>query len=420
MSQEIAANIIQQKVAKLNRIWLSFANTPSAPIARWLLKEDEFSLVNAFMDDTQNDLFIHFDTPFVTLDTYSEALVKELHHQIESIRESVKKEGFGIDWQSKFQKANTNHAKAFLDDIGNLADQLPFEGLLVAVLNPKSNNKNIEKWLQDAIENGLNKKLRIVLMDKIDNPFYKDIAQKKSKKIKDLEPQLDISAMNKQLASLGNPNDKGVQFRIAYLELADAAAKQDTDAVEHLAKVPLKITREQNWVALEVAVFMLKASAYSNSSKQDIAIKKYDAALDIAQKNIETGDKSCLSIISSVYFAKAALFFVQKKYNIALENYLAAAPFCKQNKDFFNLIEAKRMSAICYQSLGKTKEAKGTFIEALDVGEKINQELRGNSMLPYTSKSLLNLIREDGNKEEYKQTEEKIKLLLGNDWEQSS
>src|SRR5688572_8520667 len=94
-------NAIEQRISRLNSLWMQFRELPEAHICRWLLKDDEVQILRGFIDLVQRpdseipDLFFPLETAFTKSEKYSEDLINELHERL--LNEKEKSE-INIDW----------------------------------------------------------------------------------------------------------------------------------------------------------------------------------------------------------------------------------------------------------------------------------------------------------------------------------
>lgn len=425
MASSPAANPITQRIDTMINLWQKFRDQPEARVCRWVITPDEKQMMEAFLETTyqvQNplpDLFFPFYTPFANLPGYSNALVAELHQNLESDREALEAAGIQISWQPEPTGEGEEDEAYFLRNLSQFASQypLPQAGVLVAVLMPAGMGKQYGKWLVKAVRAGIPNNLRLLVLDQAGAEVLGVFADKFPKKVISSCLDLDMPNAIRQLASAGNPADPGVKFRKAFLDLAQAASSKDLAAVQRLEIAPLSIAREQGWAPMEIAVHSLVASAYIGLNKLPEAVGHYDLALQLAKKAYSTGEKSALTLAIQCLSNKGSVLISGKSYSEAANAFGSAAALAQEAGDQFQVMEAKRMHGFCLEKSGDPASAFQVEKEGLAAAEQIDESLRKNSTLPYLGQSLLELAYRLGYKDAYAAIEKQMTTLAGPDWQ---
>lgn len=416
------SNAITQRLDKMNQLWEAFRSLPDARICRWLVREDEKRMMNVFIESSYlesnslEDLFIPFYTDCFATELYSADLIAELDKQFMADKEAMESEGIYISWRpGLFQEGRQR--QYFTDNLVSLSKEFPAAGLLVAVLMPPAINRFFIEWLGEMPETRIPGNIRLLVMEIEGDQKLDELQEAWPALMKTENLELDMPAAMRQLAAAGDAADPGVKFRKAFLELSQAASSKNIAKVEKLEVIPLNMAREHSWVNMEIAVHSLVGSAYVGARQFDAALKKYNAAFELAKAAMGSGDKAATPLAIQSLFNKGSVHIARKKYEDAARAFDHAAQYSKTAGDNFQLMEARRMQGFCLEKNGDWKQAFEVEKEALTAAEQLDESLRHNSTLPYLAQSLLELSYRNGDKEDYILLEEKINALAGPGWQ---
>lgn len=418
-------NAITQRLDKLSTLWQQFLALPNARVCRWLIEEDEYTLINhIFNNDRDEDINIVFEfySPFIKIESYGKELSKELEIRIELVKEELEKLGHILNWSSNHIEDENNHAFGFINNFSSVIysiDQLKVNyDWITIILKPTTINKNLEAWLMDVLEYDLHPKLKLMVIDRKDMVIFDKLVKTHGQLIHTIKPNLDMPSAARQMAmSSGNPNEPGVKFRNAFMDLTQAAGKLDINKVLKIETIPLSIARQNGWGALEICVIAIKGNTYLGLQKYDEALQTYDNALQLATSLHNKGDTEGSALVVQMLFSRGSTNMCSNKLEEAASDYNLAAQWCEYNQSFFQKMEAHRMEGYCLQQKGKSLDSWAAYQEALNTGEKLDEPLRLNSTLPYIGQALLDLAQRLGKKKEYFEVQEKMNYLVGNGWE---
>lgn len=167
---------------------------------------------------------------------------------------------------------------------------------------------------------------------------------------------------------------------------------------------------------MKVAVKMATGGAYLGKKDYNKAYEIYGEAFQHSEKAYKEGDSASGKLAVTTLFSQAAAMISAKKYDIALESYRKAIPFSEETEDFYNQIEAWRMSGYCHKQLKKYDEAWDDNWKALDSGAKLDEQLRKNGTLPFVGHELQLMAEKTNQRDQLDRIEEKMVQLVGADW----
>ncbi|WP_430931178.1 hypothetical protein [Saccharicrinis sp. 156] len=417
-------NPIVQRLKKLTFLWLEFTDEKEARICRWLVKADEVSMIKTFYqlqtsegNDTA-DFFIQLSAPLNSVVDYSSGIKNEFLDIIKSIQEESDEEdikSWGVS--KKFMEDSTLESALKIFERFAECLKLP-EGFLVIYLTPASLKKQADliEWLQIALEIGISERVRFMMMDALEDPLLDELCENYPQLAHTIEPNLNMSAAVKKLASAGDASDPGVKFRKAYVLLTQAIAKQDMSLVKKTSEKAFKIADKNKWPHMKVAVKMATAGAFLGKSDYDKAYDLYGEAFTYSEDAFKEGDIASGKLAVTTLFSQASAMIGAKKFDIALESYERAIPFAIKTEDFYNQMEAWRMAGYCQSRLKKYDAAWEAYAKALDSGEKLDEQLRKSSTLPFVGYELKLLANRTDHADQVDRIEERMIHLVGENW----
>jgi tetratricopeptide (TPR) repeat protein len=424
MNVSESPNAITQRLHKIAQLWQDFRSVPEARVCRWLIQADEKKMVDAFLETTYlesnpvTDFFLPFYTAFTHPESYSMQLVKELGQAVAADKETLGAEGLPVSWAAEQPEEGQALKPAyFLRQLQLFAEQAPAADLLVAVLLPVAANPKFSKWINGIVKSGIPSNLRLLIVEQVGEELLATAAGKFPDQVLDAELRLDMPDAMRQLAAAGNPADPGVQFRKAFLELSQAAATRKLSEIKRLEISPLAIARQQGWAPLEIAVHSLVASAYIGLNRLPEALQRYEQGYNLSQKVPLAGQRLGLTLAVQCLFNKGSVLIARKAFPEAATTFAQAAAHALEVSDHFQIMEAKRMQGHCLEKCSKWEEAFRVEQEALVSAERLEQQVRLNSTLPYLGRALLDLAYQLGHKTRYLELADKLTALAGAGWQ---
>jgi tetratricopeptide (TPR) repeat protein len=419
-------NAITQRLDKLSALWQQFLVLPQAKVCRWFVEEDEMNMIDTFIgieSDESPHFIFELNSPITKAELYSRKLSEELSELIEGIRPDLQAEGFPINWYAQYEHDRRNTALGFIQNINTLPygfnipkNPAETEGVFVFYLKPPILNKEFEIWLDDVLHVPIDGHIRFIIVERKDAAVLDKFSNKYTGIVHTIQPQLDMPAALRQLAAAGNPADPGVKYRKAFVELSQAAARLDIDAVNKLSVTPLSIATENNWMPMQVAVYALKGNTLLNVKRYNEALQVYEQAYHLAAASYAQGDEVGGILTVQLLFGKATVYISMKNFKEAAEIYHQAAQRCEVLKDYFQVMEARRMQGFSYQQMSKPYEAWDAYHLALNCAEQLDTMTLENSTFPYIGQALMDLAEKLGKKQDYFRIEETMKSYIGEKW----
>ena len=432
MSANLAKNPISLRLDLMAEIWRSFEKDSSALVGRWLVADDEYRMVQAFVrkEDTEAgevpSVFFELTSSFSAPQKYGTQLLEEMVNRclelgsLEELLEAGMSESFIRSFENK-QDPN-----AWLDFLAGFYHQVKeLNGHIVVFLSPheSDNEEAYIKWLLDLMESGVPEGIRIMLADLKRSPRYDKLETYNPNQINTLEPHLNMPAAMMEMASepgQGDPNDPAIKFRKAYVGLLQHNQPAQFEQAKEFARMAQEIAQEQGWHHLEVAIYMGLASIMLNNQIFEGLFENYEKARVAASKS-ESEDKTTGKRLAvQAWIGEGAARIAQQDYETAMQAFQAGAPIAESIEDHILALESWRMAGFCAAKESIWIDAWEFNQKALFSGQQLPSDQCQNTTLAYVGQALLELVDKSGqsNQEKYKILDA-MESMLGKDWQQT-
>lgn len=417
-------NAVTQRLEKVAALWQEFSSHNTCKVCRWLVEPDEEDMLMAFVkvenanEAQTNDLFVRFRASFLSPETYTQGLMKNLIAEWEAYRKYLQPKGTPASEPP--QEVHTNKPAIFLSQLDALARQFPeFKGLAVAFLSPDEVQDEAlwASWLSNALSSEIPPGVRIMLLDRSKRPFFDRLAASFPELVCTIRPKLDMEAAMRELAATGDPKHPGVQYRKLFVELTQQASKGNLEEMKRLGEAAVSIAFREQWMYLQVAAYMAMANGYMGGKKEQEALEVYDKAIQIAEPAWKEGDELGGKLLAQALLCKGSVLLGNKNYAAAGKIYRGAALPAHAVKDDMLEMEAWRLSGLCDDMSGEQKEAWTCYSNALDAGAKLDEAVRPHSTLPYLGLAMLRLAEKRGSYQEEQAVRQKMTEWCGKDWQ---
>jgi hypothetical protein len=399
-----ANNPFARRLERLYEQWEPFAVDQHARVLRWLLRNDEIRMFDAFVATEQHErggtlpvLFIDTRLPFD----------RDWGFQVE--RELVEAQATSID-SGELERARAWKPEPASDDreavIGALVGlHAALEGLaeqvvLVARPHPISDVELWNAWLADFARRAPSV-VRCVVIDTAQAPQLEPLAQHGAATVMSVVAELDIAGATAELAGGRDPAEPDNRFRQLFVALGEAAGAGRVDEAKQVGAQALQLARGHAWPQLELAVHTLLGSTLISAGTGVDAISEFVAADAAAARchGIDGLDATRLRLTAQLGLG-AALVSIQGHVEAA-KVYDGAAGLARglveQPKPppdaAIQLLECCRMAAYCHERSGAIEQAWIAGLAALDAGETIAADQRPHSTLAWAGDALIELGR---------------------------
>lgn len=421
-------NAVERRLDYLGGLWNEFAQEKQPRMLRWLAEADETRMVELFVD-IQNeeagdipDLFIRFNTPFTDSRKFGFDLIDELKRQYEDIRKDIAAEDIPSDWQCPLAQQDETDQSSLLRVCSSFIDYYKgtFEKLVLFLTPGNISDVNeYQVWLAGFVRSGLPDSIRLTVIDPADRPQLDMLCRAETKLVATIEPKLDMPDAYEELADQPQRSGPGVHFRRHYVALLNASTKGDLSKADQSGVSALKIAKKQDWPHLQAAVYMALGATYLNKQNIEEALHNYYLAKECAVRAEESGNPAGPKLVVHTMFAIGSALVSNAKFQEAAKIYLDTVPLTIKIEDHLLTVESWRMAAYCYESADNVPEAWRCGNAALDAGEKLDDDMRKNTTLPYVGQGLLRLIKKEkvsGDAEN--KIRQRMNELVGADWEE--
>jgi len=420
-----ARNAIARRLDVLHDQWVEFSLLPDARILRWLIRPDEYRVLEAFLQQESDDvagelpdLFLRFAEPFQDVDSYGAALLHGLEEQYAVAREELEAEGLEAGWQVEAQPSGTHSLTAFIAAARSLqshyADELD---QLVLVLTPASISDELQwqRWLLAATR-GLPTGIRFVVVADPDAPALEFLVAEAGPILHTTSASLDMPAALVELARSGGTSSPGGQFRVQFAAMSQALGKGDHAAAEKTGGAALAIAQENDWTHLVGAVHFALASGLLSAGKPAEAVGRYQQVAAAGIRLEQQGDVIGTKLRMQATFATGAAYVSAAAWPEGAQVYESAVPLATAAGEPLMVVDAWRMAGYCHEQSHDVARAWEAGQQALRAGDAIPADQRPHSMLPFAGQALLRIAA--GSPTHVRMVEQRMLELMGTaDWQ---
>lgn len=450
-------NAVERRLDQLLVQWTEFAQQPAARVLVWSARDDERSMLNAFLTVQSEpgaespDFFLRQRAPLARPEGYPSALLLELAALYEEVRPQLVADGvpdtFAIDAGAlAAARAGRATMEQWLGALGAFAGLYSAgESVLAVSLEPTPVPalKAWEEWLRallGAVVGGgaaVSPRVRFILADSVEAPLMPGLVAAlpatQRPRVHVVPCALEMPAAMEELAATGavapaagGTGGPGPAFRRLFVALTGAIGAGDQAKAAQSAGAALAIAREEGWPQMQAVVHMTVGAGALGVGKIDDAVAAYRAAggvcaavLGAADGGVSAGPGVAPALAKVSLHAKlgeAAALFSGARYKEAAAVYEAAAPAAAALKDGNLLLECWRMACHCHVQLKGAAAAARCGREGLKAAGAMDAAAREASTLAYLARELTAL--QPASSDEGRQTRETLAALLGPKWEE--
>jgi hypothetical protein len=439
-------NPIERRLDQLADQWNDFAADPAARLLRWVVRDDEYRVLEAFVHCEQDeaagrlpDLFLRFDEPFEDVDRYGAILREALAVGYEAAREEMREEegesaepagdgsgagegerpdttgGLTLDWRPP-PPSGRHSLLDLVDACASLrahhADRVE---KLALVLTPETVADEGEwaRWLHALVER-IPEPVRAVVVESADDPGLEALAEALPERVRTVVAELDMPGAMMELARAGGTADPGGRFRVLFAALGQALSAGELSKAREHANRALALTAGNGWTHLGAAVHIALAGGYLSGGDHREAVRTYAEADAAGRELEEAGEEVGSELRVQAGMGAGAAFLAAGDAASAARAYQATSVHAERAGNTVMLLECRRMAAYCHEQLGAVERSWEEGFRALDVAEALPAEERAASTIPFVAEGLLRLAADAPLQR--RAVEERMVALLGPDW----
>jgi hypothetical protein len=414
-------NAVEKRIDHLVDQWNEFAEDTEAQMMRWLVDVDEARMIDVFLE-VQNeeggdvpDLFIRFEDPFDDPNRHGFVLLESLRQKYEETREDLREEDVDTEWVCP--PPQPGDIQAFNAALGSLA--VYYGDILenvVAVLLPSkvASVNDWSSWLVRLARTRAPQGVKFLVVDALKEPALDKLDEMAAGPVKTVKADLNMPGALEELARDVPGHGPGLSFRRLFVALSNAAAKGDLKGAQQAADSALSIAVKEGWLQMQFVVHMAMGGALLGAARIKDALESYRKAQSAAAAARDGDDPAGAKLLMQGKFAEGAALVADQQYQPAATVYEEAAAVARDQEDHLMTMEAWRMAAYCLLVVGDRAESWRTGQAALDAAEKMPEDQRANSTLPYVGQGLLGVAQK--NKELIDRVHARMHQLAGPDW----
>jgi hypothetical protein len=404
MAVNPALNPVERRLALLCEDWLAFRADPARRLLVWQVPDHALRLVQCFVQAQQHDvpyasrdLFIAFDAPFQHSMQYARALKEQLQGQVQASRGGLAAQGLDAAW-SLDPAASPDTAAAAIDALRSLGSSLhrgqdgsaPFSHLAAVLLPPEvADTAHWTAWLQRALQADLPERLRLVVLDSLDQPRLAALAQQDDPRISLRRPAVHgLATAQETFAQEATLGPAGV-FRNLLMGVVGLMEHGSAEQVRVRAADALQFARRHGWADQEVVLRIMVAGALLKEQRHGEAVQSYQVARQAAGQALQAGHPAGRKLVLQTWFGEAGAQLAAGDAPAAARCYDTAAQVAQDDGNPLMALEGRRMGAFCHARAGDEAGARQRAQQALEVGARLQTQARAWSTLPLAALELL-------------------------------
>lgn len=384
-------NPVERRLAYLGQDWLAFCNEPRWRLLIWQVPANALRMVAAFFESQKysselstTDLFIVFEVPFQHSIQYSRDVKAALAAQYAASLDTWQRQGERVDWAfdpAAFADSPEGVMAALRAFGSHHAQQI---GTLAAVLQPESgaDKPTFGSWLRRAIDANLPERLRLVVVEPIEEPFLATSPDLNDSRVARRTLDLDTFDIAQETFAQEVTTGPAGVFRNHLMALMTLVEKGTVDQVKAKARDALAFAQQQKWLDQEVVVRLLVAGALLKASRFEDAIAVYRASRQVAEQALAAAHPAGQKLILQTWFGEAGTLLAAGHNAAAADCYRQAAASAQLDRNLILTIEAHRMEAFCRALDGDRAAALACSRQALESGLQLKPEVRSMTSLP--------------------------------------
>lgn len=394
-------NAIEIRLYRLFEQCRSFLEDPRARVLRWRVRDDERSMISAFVAIESGEhgelpyMFLRCAQPFEDAMYYADALAAGLLESYETARADFEAEGLEL-WKAPIPHPRSSPAERWVALCASFQQHHAalMEGV-VAVLLPSGvrDTGAFAAWIADVARIAP-PTVRLLVPDSVDHPWLAPLAPLEKSVVMPVHADLDMGDALVDLARNAADTDQpSGQFRLRFVDLANAAGSKDIFGAEKAAEAARAIVVRQGWHHLEVAVLCALAAAYSAVQRPSDVLARYREADAAACKARESDEQLGNTLRLKVQLAIGATLVGMGEHVSAATVYEGCTILAGNVGDQAMLLEAWRMASWCYEQSNALARSWECGLNALGVAEQLDEKVRQHTTLPYVGEGLMRLAR---------------------------
>lgn len=422
------SNPIEQRIIQFYESWETTRSKKEISLIR--IQSDESNMVETFIyylfgvDNDVTDVPMILDIPFEGINTYSTELLHEIEELI-YVWNNVEDNNTGkelqqVNWKPDYSKGNAkNPAQLFVENINHFNNflELDDDAFLVVIIDEEAVEKKQHlQWIQNALDCGLDKGVKLLVVDTPDDPYFKSITNDNQKTTEVIVPNFSMGKAMQQIAVMGNPNDPLVQYRKSFNLLTEAVSGRKKKQVKKHSNECFNIVKQNtakdpHWHCQYIVVYTLLVN-------DQIGYKNYKRAIELATKSVEIAEGLFAyykedfipnKLLAQALMTRGSLHAITKEWQKSASDFNLSFNHLSKTDDVILAIESARMNGYANSKSRRLIESKDILLGAYTLSKKTPPTILKNTTFGGVIEYLFDLnIDEYIDKKEYTEFFESI------------
>lgn len=426
-------NPIAELIHQIQKKWTDEVSPhPELKLVRWLIKPEWARLFEGFLklESTEHgslpEVVVAMLTPFESGDTYAQQLGKDWVAGYESDKKTTERLANRKpvrEWNPKFflhPSVAADDNERFFKLLSSFEEEMVEENRrLVVAFYPRAvhHMEGFTRWLAATLKIEFSNRVTFMVFDHIGEFYFDKIFEKNPGITKTLHLNLDLDGAVRQIAKMGNPALPEVKFRECILEMGDAVQKNNPKRLHQWGEKALVVTQQSGLKSLYASAHIVYAGMLFTLKQYQKIDDLLSNGLNVAKQGLKTGDAACKPLLIQFYGYMAASKQLQKKATEAVEAY-------EKGGDAAIEFGLPGMALMPYQqayTLGRKAlphRYEQLLKKAYATGRTLSPEEQGSGAFAAVAADYLQWQKTKQLWDEAAQTDEEIKTLLGDDWQE--
>ena len=361
-------------------------------LVRWLIEKEEVRMVKAFslLEGSEHgqipELFLNFEIPFFSVDSYGKDLTDTwlTLWNNEEARKEVEYANVLPDWDDTPYRdcEEKNSDLTFLMCIASFARAIGPDEIMVLNVMPAAydGDPGFVEWIVKCLKK-LPANIRLMVYDLEDRQLFEKIPSFINAAT--LVADLKMNEAVKEIVTQGDSNNPAVGVNLCLLNISDAVNEEDEKQIHHWGKKGLKMAEDTGLKSIIATVYLAYGSAFFQLQNFKEALKLFHQAEIESISGMEANDDVAVpAVLLQTYNFQASTYLSTKKYDKAQNYFLETSKEALRQKNTVMYIEARRQAALMAEKRYEKTDAYSILKETYDtskVEDKIN--LKFSSML---------------------------------------
>lgn len=391
---------MQRGFDALRDAWLQATEDPRRRLLVWRLPANANRLLAAFFELQRHateaslpDYLLRMDTAYELGFRYSRQLKQDLLDRYLASQDALREQDIDLGWRGP-HTAHADSAAGTLQVLASFAEHHATHlRLLAVVLEPERcvPGEGFERWIDAALAATPDSRLRLVLVDTVEHPYWQDLVQRHGDQAAVISADVDMFQIARDSAAQTGGRGPEVLHRQLLADLMLLVERGSPAQVVARAERARALATRHGWQDQVAVVQMMEAGAWLKHADHGKAIAAYRQAGQSAGLARGAGNPAGAELALQSVFGEAGCWVAAGQPGRAAPVYLQAAQAASAIPHPMFALEGQRMAGWCLAQDGQREAARDELLEAIRIAKPLSPADRRATTLPQALWDLLQL-----------------------------